>query len=387
MTQQNPNPLGQLAALDRIVNGQGGLRAQLGQQALTIAELQGMKKTLESLNLSGFGSPGGRSKNGPLAKMWGGNAYVSIDDIPGRAIPYDVSVTINIAAGVADTQQESYYVPMDGPFIAVRRWMAFRSDYTFQTQDSEGNVGSFVGRTSGRFRPTSSHLDVMDAVHAFEQVSQYQPSFVGAVIKSDDSAIIPVANPVGLHPATPDYAASLDLANMLPGFPGNGRPIVVSPLSMSSGRSMCFDGVIAVELAGANYPRQNNPVPSAVWMRGQGSPLDLACCDVFEPGESVTFKVTPTHVNNPAFGNIQSLMLTGTNYTYVAATGGGANSPWPTGPFPFVAGGFDGHEGVNGQSVAGDSTTTADRNTRSPDGILTIGYQGYKLLQAPRGVG
>ncbi len=388
MTQGNP--VDRIFALERAVARQS---AQAQAQALALAKLAGMKEALEGLKVGGdFGAPGSRKKNGPLAKMWGGNAYVSIDEIPGRAIPYDLTVDIDIGAGVVDAQQESAYISQDGPFIAVRRYMAFRSDYTFSVQDQDDQTATFVGRTSGRFRPISSHTDIMDAVHAFEQVSQYQPSYLGAVAAAGGGGpaaglIIPVANPMGVHAGDGDYAASLSLLNQLPNFPGNGRPIMVSPLSMSSGRSMAFDGLVAVELAGANYQRQNAPVPSAFWMKGLGGPLDLACCDVFEPGDSVTIKVTPTHPNNPAFGDIQSLMYMGTDVTFDTAKGGGANDPAPAGPFPFVAGQFDGHEGVNAQSYAGDSTTTADRATRSPDGIVTIGYQGYKLVQPPRGVG
>ncbi len=376
-----------LAALERIVSGQGGVRAALMGQQRTLDSLSGMKAVLEGLNISGLGAPGGRSKNGPMAKMWGGNAFVSIDDIPGRAVPYDLTVDINIAAGVVETQEESAYISMDGPFIAVRRYIAFRSDLTFQVQDQDGDTASFVGRTSGRFRPISSHTDVMDAVHAFEQLSQYNPPYVGAVVFSDDSKVIPVANPSAVHVGDSDYGNSADLSNLLPNFPGTGRPIVVSPLSMSSGRSMAFDGLVAVEVAGANYQRQNHAVPTAFWMKGMGGPLDLAACDVFEPGDSANFKVTPLHPNNPAFGNIQSLMLQGTDITYDITKGGGVNDPFPAGPFPFLASQFDGHEGINDQTLAGDSTTTADRVTRSPDGIITIGYQGYKLVQPPRGVG
>jgi hypothetical protein len=144
---------------------------------------------------------------------------------------------------------------------------------------------------------------------------------------------------------------------------------------------MGFDGVVAVEVAGANYQRQNIPIPTQFWGKGFGDAVPLAECDVFEPGDSVVFKVTPNHPLNPAFGNIQGLMYQGSDFVFDPQ-----NDPMPAGPFPFLAGQFDGHEGINDETLQGDSDTTADRVTRAFDAIITIGYQGYKIVQAPQGV-
>jgi hypothetical protein len=224
-------------------------------------------------------------------------------------------------------------------------------------------------------------MDTADAIRAFEQISQYQPSYLGGVVSGGN--IIPVANPAGIHPTTTAGAGTTDLSNLLPNFPGTGRPLYPSPLSMSAFRTMGFDGLFAVSTGGSGMRRQkgtNNGIPSHFWETVR----ELGCYDVFEPGETVKFTVSPLHPANPAFGNIQSLAALNANYTYDLATGQGANNPLPAGNWPWITSQYDGHEGIDGETLPGDATASAtDRVVRRPDWVLTIGYHGYKIIRAP----
>lgn len=363
------NMQAQIGALTRQLQNH---QQHIANQQQLIGQLQNAQSVLGNMSVEQNGGPA------PMAKEWGGRSYVSIKDLRGRIIPYDLAVTIDVGSGATETLQQSAYITMEGPFVAVRRFMSIRSSVTFEATDENDQVASFLGRSSGHYRPISSHADIMDAVRAFEQVSQYQPSYIGAVY--DGANVLPVGNPVGVG------AQSASLENLLPNFPGTGRPLVVSPLSQASSRTMSFNGVVAVELAGANYARQSIPIPTQFWGKGFGDAVPLAECDVFEPGDSVVFKVTPNHPLNPAFGNIQSLVRRTSLFTFNAATGDATGDPLPTGPYPFISGQFDGHEGINDETLIGDSTTTADRVTRANDALITIGYQGYKIVQAPQGV-
>lgn len=374
----------QLAYMQRAHQQIGAENQQLKTD---IAQMKGMLQALQSTQVSvqrGAAASAPVRRNGPMCKAWGGNGYVSLNDIPGRFIPYDFFVDIPIADGVTAEQSNTLYVTMDGPFVAVKRFAIFRSDLQFRYTDLEGDTTAYVGRTQGRFRPVTSSTDILDAVRAFEQLSQYQPSYVGAVYDSATPAIVPVANPAGIHGgATALYAQSTDVTNLLPNFPGTGRPLVVSPLSMASGRSMGFDGLVAVEVQGANYQRQNQRIPSALWVKGFNGPVPLSVEDVFEPGEVVVIKVTPTHVNNPSAGNIAGLVARNDVFTYAGAAGGAANNPLPVGSFPFLGGQYDGHEGIDDQTLDGDTAVTTDRVTRVANGILTIGFMGYKIVAPP----
>ena len=363
------NMQAQLGALTRQLQNHQSVIAN--QQAL-IGQLQQAHEVLSKYSIEQNGGPA------PMAKEWGGRSYVSIKDLRGRIIPYDLAVNIDVGSGETETLQQSAYITMEGPFVAVRRFMSIRSSVTFEATDANDQVASFLGRSSGHYRPISSHADIMDAVRAFEQVSQYQPSYVGAIY--DGVNVRAVGNPAGVN------ASSVDLTNLLPNFPGTGRPLVVSPLSNASSRSMSFNGVVAVELAGANYARQSIPIPTQFWGKGFGDAVPLAECDVFEPGDSVVFKVTPNHPLNPAFGNIQSLVRRTTNFAFDPVTGAANGNPLPTGPYPFISGQFDGHEGINDETFDTDVATTPDRVTRATDALITIGYQGYKIVQAPQGV-
>ena len=85
-----------------------------------------------------------------------------------------------------------------------------------------------------------------------------------------------------------------------------------------------------------------------------------------------------TLVNNPLAGNVDGECV------FPAAAGAGFLG------YPFIAGQYDAHEGIctpNGV-VMGDSgseidwePSTNDPISRLPDGILTIGWEGYRIVQ------
>ena len=147
-------------------------------------------------------------------------------------------------------------------------------------------------------------------------------------------------------------------------FPGTGAPHVMSPSNASSFRSMEGDYRIKFENAGSSYPRSNIEVPSPFWTKNINEAFNLGALDFFERGEVLTFKVLPTHANNAAFGN---------------AFGFGAPNPL----YPFVDSQWDGVEGI---SDPNDADFTSDPITRAPQGVLTIGFHGYRIMQPP-GVG
>lgn len=353
-------------AIARVLSENAGLREQH-------AKMMGAIDTMKTVSVK-------RSNNSALlrnvyAKAWGGEGYVSLDDIEGRLIPYDYLVDIPIPSGQSQEFQGTIPISMEGPFVATHRVMAYRSAVEFQLTDREGVKTSYLGRSNGRFRGISSAQDLFDAARAFDQISQYQPSYIGAVW--DGAAVLPVGNPGGVNPD------SLNTINMLPNFPGSGRPLNVSPMSMAASRTMGFDGLVAVELAGANFRRQNQPIPSDFWQEGVTGSTALSVYDVFDPGEVVTIKVTPTHVANPAYGSISSLARKAALYTFVPATGSAPNDPMPFGPFPFLEGQFDGHEGINDETLDGDDEDQADPAVRVFNGILTVGFRGFRILSPP----
>lgn len=354
---------------------------QLGQENQRLARVANEAKIIAETLKNVQVSPMGGSVNADFkskvayAKAWGGGSYVSLGEIKGRFVPFDTFVEIPIPNDASSAIEGTLKVSMEGPFVAARRYAVFLSQYSYQVTFSNGTTAVFKGRTNGRFRGVSSNTDVCDALRAFEQPNQYQPSYLGAVW--DGSAALPVGNPAGVNPA------STDPTNMLPNFPGTGRPLLVSPLSMSGGRSMNFDGTIAIEPQGAQFRRQNIPVPSSLWNDGENGPVDLACYDVLEPGEEVIVRVNPLHINNPAYGNISSLVALNANYTYNSATGVAANDPLPVGSWPFLQSQFDGHEGINDETLLGDASVDVDRVVRIADGVLVIGYMGFRIIAAP----
>jgi hypothetical protein len=144
-------------------------------------------------------------------------------------------------------------------------------------------------------------------------------------------------------------------------FPGTGAPHVASPSNSSPFRSMEGDYRIQFINAGSSYPRSNIEVPSPFWTKGLNEAFDLGALDFFERGEVMTFKVLPTHANNAAYGNV---------------FGFGAPNP----AFPFADSQWDTVEGVNDPNTA---NVTSDPITRAPQGVLTIGFHGYRIIQPP----
>jgi hypothetical protein len=123
---------------------------------------------------------------------------------------------------------------------------------------------------------------------------------------------------------------------------------------------MEFDALIEMLNQGAAYPRGNIPVPSAFWTADINTAFQLGALDFFERGEVIQFKVTPTHANNPAAGNL---------------SGYGAG-----GVYPFLDSQYDVPEGINDQQ---SPNITTDPVQRLPDGILTIGLHGFRIVQPP----
>ncbi|NLZ41371.1 MAG: hypothetical protein GX886_08990, partial [Comamonadaceae bacterium] len=148
-------------------------------------------------------------------------------------------------------------------------------------------------------------------------------------------------------------------------FPGTGAAIYASPSNHSSFRTMEWDGVIEFFNQGAAYPRSNIQVPSAFWVSENNAAFQLGALDFFERGETMQWRVTPTHVNNPQAGNASA---------YGAA---------PPNPFPFLGSQYDVHEGIVDPLIVGADANTQDPVNRLPDGILTIGFHGYRIIQPP----
>jgi hypothetical protein len=122
---------------------------------------------------------------------------------------------------------------------------------------------------------------------------------------------------------------------------------------------MEFDGVIKFLNQGAAYPRSNIEVPSALWVGDNNNAFQLGALDFFERGETLQWEVTPSHVNNPPGGNVQQ---------------------FATAVFPSIDSQYDVHEGILDQS---DPELTQDPITRLPQGILSIGLHGFRIIQPP----
>ena len=244
-----------------------------------------------------------------------------IENIPGRRIPFDLLVDIPIGNNISATQQGTITVSQEGPFVAVARFATFLSTYQFQVRDPEtgGAPATFQGRSFGRYRPISSVFDLNDG-QPYSEVSQLVP------------------------------------------FPGTGAPHVASPSNESPFRSMETDLRILFTNAGSSFPRSNQEVPSTFWAKHIADPFELGALDVFERGEVLAFNVLPLHVNNPPFGNIQQF---------------GAPNP----AYPFLESGWDAVEGINDQNDP--AAADADPVTRLANGILTIGFHGYRIVQQP----
>jgi hypothetical protein len=147
-------------------------------------------------------------------------------------------------------------------------------------------------------------------------------------------------------------------------FPGTGNPHIVSPSNAASFRTMQGDFRFLVENAGSSYPRSNQEVPSTFWSRAINEPWELGALDFFERGEVITIKVLPLHPSNPQYGDIQQFAA--------------GNALYPT-----LASQWDAVEGIDDRVLAGATTSPV---TRVYDGILTIGFHGYRIIQ-PAGAG
>lgn len=376
----SPNLVAQINQMGNALNAQGRLVTEMRGE---LQKLRGIEQVLSSLQVNrsgGFGGDSPERRNAPMVRDPSGHGYVSLDQIPGRHVPYDFLVPIPIIDGQVGTVQQTLYVSPDGPMVVTGRYAIFQSRHTFSVLGPDGNDVTFFGRSFGRFRPISSSSDVFDAARAFAQPSQYQPSYLGAVYNGTD--VIAVGNPAGVNP---DSDPS-NLFRLPPNWPGDGLPIIASPYSMSAFRTMSFDGLISVETKGSNYRRQESPVPSTFWTKENGGIQKLGTLDVFEPGEIVQISVEPTHVNNPAYGNVQNLHYLNTAagaFNFDGTTGEANNSPAPPGLFPSLAGQFDGHEGINGASSPGDTAATTDPVSRNASGMLYVGFFGYRVVQPP----
>lgn len=288
-----------------------------------------------------------------FAGQEGNPGVVRIEDIPGRRVPFTMLVDIPIGADTTSVRQGSVTISQEGPFVAVKRMATFTSALEFQaTNETTGQTGRLAGRSYGRHRPIHSAGDFNDSQHAQ---------------KSDTTAWFLAAS------AGPPAAGTV-----LP------TGTLAQPSNMSSFRTMEFDGRITIINEGSGFPRQNISVPSSLWTPSVNAPFELAALDFFERGEVLSIQVQPTHVNNPAAGNVDGEGI------FPAAAAAGFLG------YPFVAGQFDSHEGIctpNGV-LMGDSgnendwePTGNDPVSRLPDGILTIGWEGYRIIQTVAPIG
>lgn len=257
------------------------------------------------------------------------NSVVRVEDIPGRRVPFDLLVDIPIGNNTTSDVEVSTTISQEGPFVAVKRFATFQSQLSFQV-----TVGTdrfrFNGRTFGRYRPIHSAWDLSDA--------QQPNGFFGT------------------NPLTA----------------GTSDAVISATSNTSGGRSMTFDGRVLFLNAGSSFPRSNVTVPTPFWTTQINSPQDLGALDFFERGEVLTWRVSPSHVNNPAFGNADGRFI------------------FPANPlvnqWPFLEGQFDVQEGiVTPDGITWSQSTpeliTSDIVQRLPDGILTIGFLGYRIIQ------
>jgi hypothetical protein len=142
--------------------------------------------------------------------------------------------------------------------------------------------------------------------------------------------------------------------------PGTGAPIYASPSNHSGVRTMEFDAVIKFLNQGAAYPRSNIEVPSALWVGDNNNAFQLGALDFFERGETLQWEVTPQHVNNPPAGNVSEFLVGGV--------------------YPAADSQYDVHEGILDTF---DPDATEDPVARLPQGILSIGLHGFRIIQPP----
>lgn len=344
MTQQwDPQFLQALNALDSKINRvAGGMRAELAKAVGALS----VRRSAPVRSLAGLGDD---EKVGIWKNVQ--NGVLRLEDIPGRRRPFIYAVEIPIGANLTSAVSQSFTVSQDGPFIATRRMCAFLSQHSFAYTDPQTNQQvTFNGRSNGRFRPVTSEFDAADSQHA---------------ARADLTQWIMNA-----------------AANNPPFDPGPGGVMpdaaYVMASNMSSFRTMQFDGYIELRNAGAALARQNRPVPTSFWTRGGlGAGVELAALDFLERGEAFEIILSPTHPNNPPYGNAVGDRVFP---PFLGAPGGG---------YPFADGQYDAHEGIATNSavttVDADANTilTSDPVTRLPEGIFIVALEGYRIDQPP----
>lgn len=321
----------------------GGLRQysdkQLAQMAGRVDELSRVTSALHA------------KRSG---RIWQGR-MTTIEDIPGRRVPFVLVLDIPISSDTTSIRETSVTITQEGPFVCTRRMATFQSLLEYQVQTPAGSIARFTGRSFGRYRPVHSVCDIMDSQHnSLGNTSQW---WLAAL----------AAPGVAINDQLP--TGSLGLAS-----------------NMSSFRTMEFDGRISVINAGSSYPRQNVSVPSAFWSSENNTPVALGALDFFERGEVITVRVQPNHVNNPPAGNVDGDAVFPVRTAPTFGSGG----------YPFVEGQYDAHEGIAapGANKVGAIQPAAvqqpylvsqDLVTRLPDGLLTVAFEGYRIIQ-PAGV-
>lgn len=287
------------------------LDGQFRQHDQALANLQSSLGSIDSSSSGGNGDL-------PTPEQVGEHSIRYIERIPGRRIPFDFLVDIIIGANVTTVQPGTRTVSQDGPFVAVGRYATFQSALQFAVRDPEtGALATFNGRSFGRLRPIHSVTDYNDASFPFQPVT-------------------PMA------------------------FPGTGAPIYASPTNHSGFRTMEMDAFIEFINQGSGYPRGNQEVPSSFWASETNTLFQLGALDFFERGETLQWKIRPTHVNNPPAGNVSGF-----------AAGG---------VYPFLDSQYDVHEGISDPL---NRTVTQDPVTRLPQGIVTLGFHGMRIIQPP----
>jgi hypothetical protein len=300
-------------------------------------QVNDLQKVLNALHMDG-----GESPAGGVVCPWTGQIR-RIEDIPGARVPYVLLAEIPIDTDSTTRLQQSVPISQEGPFVAVRRVATFVSSHAFQVTDpTTEQVARFSGRSNGRYRPVSSSWDIFDAMGG-----------------RTDSAAFYLRRLLDSGFVAGDIMPSAALA---------------LPTNQSGFRTMEMDFTVRVVLESSQMARQNQEIPSSIWVSGINDPTSLGALDFFARNESVTFEIQPNHVNNPPFGNVDGLTI----FPNSAATG-----------WPFTDGQYDAHEGIatpecSDISAADDDIPDLiadDPIERSASGILIVGFEGYKIVQ------
>ncbi len=345
------NDFGQVIQQLRAEMAQGVNRAAGGLRKYTDDQLLKIDGRLDELS---------RATNGLMMSQSGGtrdSGVRLIEDIPGRRVPYVLLVDIPIGTDATSVLEGSVTISQEGPFVAVRRMATFQSALSYQVTNPTSNaIARFQGRSFVRYRPIHSVCDLNDSQHnSLTDASRWYL----AALTNPGEVVAPTT-------FLPSGALSL-------------------PSNMSSFRSMEFDGRISVINAGSSYPRQNISVPSSFWASECNSPVTLGALDFFERGEVITTRIQPNHINNPPAGNVDADCIFPLRTT----------PPLGTAAWPFVEGQYDSHEGICTPEASSLGQLNPLRSTllatepivRLPNGILTIAWEGYRIIQPVGPVG